>query len=115
MLLLAAISAAVSIVLTVFWQAIKVFILAAADKIKQVLMGATAEAVNVFIRRCRDGLKNVSCNYINQGGRYLEKIVSKKLDPNAQLPSNIQARVNNVGYEQDVDITNDFAQELKLA
>ena len=114
MIIFAAIAAAVSVVLTVFWQAIKSFVLAAGAKIKQVLMGAAVDAVNVFIRKSVDGLKNVACNYINQGGRYLEKIVTKKLDSDAQLPSDIQARVNKVSYDQEVDITDDFAQELQL-
>ena len=113
MLLISAITAAVSLALTAFWTAVRAFVIAAAEKIKQVLMGAAAEAVTLFVRRGTDGLKQLACNYINQGGHYLEKIVTKRVEE-SDLPSDIKSRVNN-SYGREVDITNDFQRELQLS
>lgn len=113
MILISAIAAAISVALTVFWQAVRSFVLAAAEKIKQVLMGAAAEAVSLFVRRSVDGLKELSYNYINQGGRYLEKIVTKKINE-SDLPSDIKSRID-ISNGNEVDITNDFERELQLS
>ena len=115
MIFISAIAAAVSLTLTVFWQAVRAFILAAAQKIKQVLMGAAAEAVSLFVRRSVDGLRDVAYNYINQGGHYLEKVVTKRINE-SDLPNDIKSRVNNVRENDgEIDITNDFARELQLS
>lgn len=113
MILIAAISAAVSIALTAFWAMVRSFVMAAAEKIRQVLAGAAAEAVSLFVRRSVDGLKNVAYNYINQGGHYLEKVVTKKIQE-SDLPSDIKSRLYN-SRENEVDITDDFAHELQLS
>lgn len=112
MLLLAAIGAAISVALTVFWATIKAFVLAAAEKIKQVLMGAAAEAVSLFVRKGVDGLKSLAYNYINQGGRYIEKIVTKKIEE-SEMPNDIRQRAES-HYGNEVDITSDFASALQL-
>ncbi len=113
MLMLSAIAAAVGLALSAFWKAVKSFVLAAAEKIKQILMGAAAEAVSLFVRKSVDGIKELAYNYIKDGGRYLEKIVTKKINE-SDLPSDIRSRVEN-RYGSEVDITNDFARELKLS
>ncbi len=113
MIMLAAISAAVSLALSAFWAAVRSFVLAAAAKIKQILMGAAAEAVNLFIRKSVEGTKQLAYNYIKEGGRYLEKIVTKSISE-SELPNDIRSRVDN-SYGSEVDITADFARELHLS
>ncbi len=113
MLLLEAISAVVGRVLSAFWAAARSFVLDAAEKIKQILMGAAAEAVNLFVRKSTDGIKELAYNYIRDGGRYLEKIVTKRINE-SDLPSDIRSRIEN-SYGSEVDITNDFARELNLS
>ncbi len=113
MLLISAITAAVSMALTAFWAALRSFVLAAVAKLKTILAGAAAEAVNLFVRKSVEGVKELAYNYINQGGHYLEKIVTKKIEE-SDLPNDIKSRVTN-SYGNEVDITSDFERELQLS
>lgn len=113
MLLFSAISSAISVALSFFWAAVRSFVMSAVEKIKQVLMGAAVDALSLFVRKTSEGIKELSYNYIKDGGRYLEKIVSKSINE-ADLPDDIQSRVSK-NYGKEVDITNDFARELQLS
>ncbi len=76
MLMLAAISAAVSLAVSAFWAAVRSFVLAAAAKIKQILMGAAEEAVSLIMRKSIDGTKQLAYNYIRDGG---SQVISRNL------------------------------------
>ena len=113
MLLVSAIMGAVNVVLSIFWQAVRGFVLQALNKLKQILGGILAEAVNLFVKKGTDGLKELAYNYVRDGNRYLEKIVSKHINE-SDLPQDIRSRVNN-HYNSEVDITEDFQHELQLS
>lgn len=108
-----AILGAAKIVLSAFWAAVKNFVLDAVRKISQVLSGAIVDAVNLFIRESSDGLQEVAYNYVKQAERYLEKVVTKRINKE-DLPGNIKSRLNN-SSSNEIDITNDFAKELHLS
>ena len=113
MINVSAILGAAKVVLSAFWAAVKNFVLDAVKKVAQVLGGAAVDAVNLFVRESSDGLYEVAYNYVKQAERYLEKVVTKRINKE-DLPGNIKVRLNS-SSSNEVDITNDFAKELHLS
>ena len=112
-ILISLIAGAVMIGVAAFWRALQGFVMQAVAKLKTILVGALAESASVFVRKSVDGVKQLAATYLKQGNRYLEKIVSQSVDEST-LPDDIRQKAQN-NYDEEVDITNRFAQELKLA
>lgn len=112
-LAVSAIMGAVNVVLTLFWNAVRVFVLSAIEKVKQVLMVAAVKGVNVFLQEGMDGLKSLTYSYIEKAGGYVEQVVSKRISAE-EMPDNIRSKVSS-SYGEEVDVTDDFAHALKLS
>ena len=93
--------------LTAFWNDITDWLKRAAQKVKDVV-GVFAIGFTVFVKKMREGLKEISKHYTKKGTQWEETVVTKEISED-QVPPEIRAKANSM-YE--TDITKDY--ELAL-
>lgn len=96
--------------LATFWNDMVSWLKRAVQKVKEVI-GVVSYGFTVFVRKLREGLKEISKHYSKKQNKWQETIVTKEIDE-SEVPDEIKAKAS---MSRDVEITDELEMKLESA
>ena len=100
-------------IVAAFWNDLVAFLKKAVEKVRAVVAGIVY-GTKVFIRKIGEAFKEISRNYSKVDDHWQETIVTREI-PASKVPEDILARANEIGYGQELDITDELEMQLESA
>lgn len=92
-----------------FWDSITLWLQRAAKAVKNAISGVVY-GCTVFVRKLREGLKEISKHYSKKGTKWEETTVTRQISE-SEVPEEIR---NRASYSQDTDITDECNEQMEL-
>lgn len=93
--------------LATFWNDMVSWLKRAVAKVKEIV-GIASYGFTVFVRKIREGLKEISKHYSKKQNKWQETIVTKEIDE-SEVPDEIRAKAS---MSYDTEITDMLQNEL---
>lgn len=100
-------------IVAAFWNDLVAFLKKAVEKVRALVAGIVY-GTKVFIRKIGEAFKEISRNYSKVDDHWQETIVTREI-PASKVPEDILARANEIGYGQELDITDELEMQLESA